>query len=135
MYALTKLDNFAKGLVIVTGVALARCVCWKKVADGELGVAALSSLTSSASRLVRSVKAVLGLLDDDVVDEALLLLLLLPVVVTGGLWGPGGVVDPVLLLPLLNTSCERLDCLDKVGPSRVVLVDERAKVERDRFGC
>lgn len=109
------------------------------MADGELGVPITSSLASRASRLVRSVKGALGLLDvdDAVADEALLLLLVLPVVVvTGGLWVPdGGVVDPLLLLPLLNTSCERLDCRDKVGPSRVVLVDERAKVERDRFGC
>lgn len=103
------------------------------MAYGELGVSIASSLDSRASRLVRSIDGALGFFDVDnaVVDEVLLLLLVLPVVVVNR-WALrtrySGVVDPLLLLSLLATSFERLDYRDKVGPSRVVLVDEREKM-------
>lgn len=62
---LAKLDSFAIGLVIVTGVASARWACWEKMADGELSVSIVSSMAPRASRLVRSIEGALGLFDVD----------------------------------------------------------------------
>lgn len=117
MYEFTKWDSFAKGFVIVTGVAFARC--WKKEAEEEVVLSPpVEDGSRGASRLLRIGKILVDLVPEG--DMGL----------TGELGPlPGDVPE--------KTSWLRLGCRERpLLFSRGVETDGvRENVEFDRFNC